>query len=83
MAKKAIYPASFDPITNGHLDIIERALKVVDHLILLVAHHPDKPGLFPAEERLEILRHLFEGRKDITIDSWDGLLMEYAKKLLN
>lgn len=76
---KAIYPASFDPITNGHLDIIERALKVVDHLVLLIAKSPEKPGLLSVEERLEILKSLFEGRKNITLDSWDGLLMEYSK----
>lgn len=77
---KAIYPASFDPITNGHLDIIERALKVVDHLVLLIARSPDKPGLLTINKRLEILKNLFDGRKNITIDSWDGLLMEYSKK---
>jgi pantetheine-phosphate adenylyltransferase len=77
---KAIYPASFDPITNGHLDIIERALKVVDHLVLLIARSPDKPGLFSIKERLEILKSLFGDRKNLKIDSWDGLLMEYSKK---
>lgn len=76
---KAIYPASFDPITNGHLDIIERALKVVDHLVLLIARSPEKPGLLTINKRLEILKTLFEGRENITIDSWDGLLMEYSK----
>ncbi|OGQ35621.1 MAG: pantetheine-phosphate adenylyltransferase [Deltaproteobacteria bacterium RIFCSPHIGHO2_12_FULL_43_9] len=77
---KAIYPASFDPITNGHLDIIERALKIVDHLVLLIARSPDKPGLLSKEERLDILKNLFEGKKNITIDYWDGLIMEYSKK---
>lgn len=77
---KAIYPASFDPITNGHIDIIERALKIVDHLVLLIARSPEKQGLLPIEARLEILKELFGERKNITIDSWDGLLMEYSKK---
>ncbi|HLB58756.1 MAG TPA: pantetheine-phosphate adenylyltransferase [Bdellovibrionota bacterium] len=80
MSKKAIYPASFDPITNGHIDIIERAVKIVDHLILLVAKSPDKPGLLTLEERMELLQELFKGRKDITIAKWDGLLMEYARQ---
>lgn len=77
---KAIYPASFDPITNGHLDIIERALKIVDQLVLLIASSPEKPGLLSKSERLDILKNLFEGRKNITIDCWDGLLMEYSKR---
>jgi len=80
MAKTAIYPASFDPITNGHLDIIERALKVVDHLVLLVAKSPEKPGLFTAEERVNLLQKLFEGRDDVSVDQWGGLLMDYAQK---
>lgn len=76
----AVYPGSFDPVTNGHIDIIERSLKFIDRLIVSVAHHPVKKPLFSFNERMEMLKEIFKGRKEIEIEYFDGLLVEYLKK---
>lgn len=75
----AVYPASFDPITNGHLDLIERAARLFDHLIVAVARNVDKAGLFSHEERLEMISDAVGSRPNIEIDTIDGLLVDYAK----
>lgn len=75
---KAIYPGSFDPVTYGHLDIIARAAKQVDHLVVAILNNPTKKGLFTLEEKIELLK---EGTKDldnVEIDSFSGLLSDYA-----
>ncbi|MCX7678410.1 MAG: pantetheine-phosphate adenylyltransferase [Spirochaetes bacterium] len=76
-----IYPGSFDPLTNGHLDIIERAKRICDHLIVAVARNSAKRSLFTIEERLDMLKHccqsLYNG---IEIVTFEGLLAEYCKK---
>lgn len=75
----AVYPASFDPITNGHLDLIERGARLFDHLIVAVARNVDKAGLFSHEERLEMISDAVGDRPNIEIDTIDGLLVDYAK----
>jgi pantetheine-phosphate adenylyltransferase len=76
----AIYPGSFDPVTNGHLDLIERALKVFDRLIIAVVVNPAKDPLFALEERVDMLHELTSHLEAVTIDSFDGLLVDYVRK---
>jgi pantetheine-phosphate adenylyltransferase len=76
----AIYPASFDPVTNGHLDLVDRALKLFDELIVAVAINVEKKGLFSVEERLEMLRAVLEDRPRARVDCFDGLLVDYAQR---
>ena len=75
----AVYPGSFDPITNGHLDLIQRASKIFDHIIVAVATNAFKQSLFTIEERVEMVRISLEGYPQISIDTFDGLLVKYAK----
>ena len=77
--KIAIYPGSFDPITNGHLDILKRALKIFDKVIVLVAVNPNKQSRFPAKERVAMIKESVEGL-NVEVDSTEGLTVEYAKK---
>ena len=79
MAKLAIYPGSFDPITNGHLDIIKRALKIFDKIIIAVGENPNKKYLFSVEERMDMIKKSTKGLK-VEVDHFSGLLIEYAKK---
>ncbi|MGH7545256.1 MAG: adenylyltransferase/cytidyltransferase family protein, partial [Gemmatimonadota bacterium] len=76
-----IYPGSFDPPTRGHEDIARRALAFVDRLIVAVAHHPtqEKSRLLPIRDRLELLRESFAGESRITVEEFEGLLVEFAK----
>lgn len=78
--KRAIYPGSFDPITNGHLDVLKRALKVFDEVIVLVAVNPNKKSKFSAEERIEMIKDATKDLKGVKVDSSEGLSVEYAKK---
>ena len=75
----AVYPGSFDPITNGHLDLIQRASKIFDHIIVAVATNAFKQSLFTIEERVEMVRISLEGYPQVSIDTFDGLLVKYAK----
>jgi pantetheine-phosphate adenylyltransferase len=79
MKKIAVYPGSFDPITNGHVDIIKRGLGVFDELIVLIAYNPNKKTLFSVDERVEMIREVIRDYKDVRVDSFDGLLVEYVK----
>jgi pantetheine-phosphate adenylyltransferase len=79
-SKIAIYPGSFDPITNGHIDIIERGLKIFDRIIVAALKNPSKTYLFPLKERLEIMIKTFEKNDRIDIDFFEGLLVDYLKK---
>lgn len=74
----AVYPGSFDPITNGHLDLIERGSKIFDELVVAVLRNPDKDPLFTVEERLEMLREASQHCPNVSVDSFDGLLVDYA-----
>jgi pantetheine-phosphate adenylyltransferase len=75
----AIYPASFDPITNGHLDLVDRALKLCDELIVAVAINIEKEGLFSIDERLEMVGSAVGDRPAVRVAAFDGLLVEFAK----
>ncbi len=76
----ALYPGSFDPVTLGHLDVIERAAKLFDRLIIAVAHNPDKRPLFTPEKRVELIRASTGGLANIEVVSFQGLLVDFAKK---
>jgi pantetheine-phosphate adenylyltransferase len=83
MAKKfvrAIFPGSFDPITNGHLDVIHRGVKLFDELIIAVGKSPIKNPLFTPEERVEIITELVSDIPGVLVESFDGLTVEYAAK---
>lgn len=78
--KVAIYPGSFDPITNGHLDVLKRSLEVFDKVIVLVAINPDKSSRFSPSERVEMIKEAVKDLKNVEVDSTTGLTVEYAKK---
>lgn len=76
----AIYPGTFDPITNGHIDILERAIKLFDKVIITIARNSAKNPLFTDNERLELIRAVTKNYPQVEVDSFEGLLVEYAKK---
>ena len=80
MPRIAVYPGSFDPVTNGHIDIAKRGLKLFDQIIIAILHNPGKHSLFTVEERLEMLSESMAGIDDIEFDTFDGLLVDYAQK---
>lgn len=80
MEKKAIYPGSFDPITNGHVDIIKRALEIFDKILIAVLENPQKEPLFTTKERMDMIKEIFADRKDVEVKAFHGLLVEFAKK---
>jgi pantetheine-phosphate adenylyltransferase len=80
MKKMAVYPGSFDPITNGHVDLIKRGTRMFDELIVLIAYNPDKKSLFSVAERLEMIREVIRDCRNVRADSYDGLLVEYVKR---
>ncbi len=79
--KIAVYPGSFDPITNGHLDILKRALNVFDKVIVLVANNPKKQTTFDVNERMKIIKNVTKDMKNVEVDSTEGLVVAYAKKV--
>ncbi len=83
MKKIAVYPGSFDPITNGHIDIIERGLRIFDELVVLVAYNPNKASLFTVQERMdlihEVLKESVHDWERVRVDSFAGLLVDYAR----
>lgn len=78
---KAIYPGSFDPITFGHIDIIKRGLEVFDRIIVAVAINIEKRGLFSIEERKSLIRDTLKEYSRVTVDSFEGLLVNYVEKV--
>ena len=76
----AIYPGSFDPPTNGHLDLIERGAQIFDHLVVAVLTNLDKQPLFTSQERVEMLQVVTAGSENVSVDTFDGLLVEYAQR---
>ncbi len=76
----AVYPASFDPITNGHLDLIERASRLFDELVVAVAENVEKKGLFTVDERIEMIQGVLGDRRNIRVDVIRTLLVDYARK---
>jgi pantetheine-phosphate adenylyltransferase len=81
MDRYAIYPGSFDPFTYGHLNIIDRGVKIFDNLVVAVAHNVSKKTIFTLQERVEMLEELFKSRPEVKVDFFEGLLVDYAKKL--
>ncbi|HKY63620.1 MAG TPA: pantetheine-phosphate adenylyltransferase [bacterium] len=77
--KIAIYPGSFDPPTYGHMNIVERGLDIFEKVIIAVARNTSKKSLLSPDERVELLRNLFKGRRNVEVDQFEGLLVEYAK----
>lgn len=75
-----VYPGTFDPITKGHLDVIERGLKLFDFLIVAVAESQSKAPLFGVDERLDMISHEMKRFKKVRVESFDGLLIDYMKK---
>ena len=80
MGKIAIYPGSFDPITNGHLDIVERGLSIFDKIIVAILLNPSKESFFSVEERMEMLQISMKKFTNVEFDTFDGLLVDYAHK---
>jgi pantetheine-phosphate adenylyltransferase len=80
MIKKAIYPGSFDPITNGHIDIIQRGVDIFDKIIVAVLENPVKVPLFRTEERVEMIKHIFGRLNKVEVKSFRGLLVEFARR---
>jgi pantetheine-phosphate adenylyltransferase len=80
MERTAIYSGSFDPVTNGHIDIIRRGLKLFDKIIIAIFHNPIKSTLFTVEERKEMLIETLKDFDRIEVDAWNGLMVDYAVK---
>ena len=78
MGKTAVYPGSFDPVTNGHFDVVKRGLNLFDEIIVAVAINGAKTPLFTIEERLEMLSESFKEMQGVKVDSFDGLLVDYV-----
>ena len=80
MPTLAVYPGSFDPLTNGHVDIILRGARLFDRIIVAILMNSEKKPLFTAEERVEIARAVFRDHANVEIDTFDGLLVEYVER---
>ena len=79
--KRAIYPGSFDPLTLGHLDMIERSAKIVDELVIGVLNNSAKNSLFSLGERVSMIKEMTESMPNVTVASFDGLLVDYMKEI--
>ena len=77
--KKAVCPGSFDPITNGHLDVIERASGLFDEVVIAVLVNNSKTGLFTIEERIDMITESVQHLKNVKVDTWSGLLVDYCR----
>jgi len=80
MKRIAVYPGTFDPVTNGHLDLVERSLRMFDKVIVAIAANPKKEPLFSLDERLAMFRAAVRGRKNVLIEGFDCLLVDYMKE---
>jgi len=80
MKRTAVYPGSFDPITNGHMDIIRRSVGMFDRIIVLIAHNPTKSTHFSLDERLAMIREVIRDCDNVSADSFDGLVVDYVKQ---
>jgi pantetheine-phosphate adenylyltransferase len=78
--KTAVYPGSFDPITNGHLDIVRRAAQIFDRVVVAVAINAEKTALFSVEERRRFIAEAVRGLPNVTVDEFGGLLIKYARR---
>jgi len=80
MKRTAIYPGTFDPFTNGHLDLVKRGLRIFDHLIVAVAPSPKKNPLFTVDQRLAMIRETLKGYKRVSMEVFEGLLVDYVRE---
>ena len=80
MENIAVYPGSFDPLTNGHIDLVERGLKLFDKVVIVALNNRSKKPLFSVEERLDMIRNCFKGVDSVEVDAFDGLVVDYARK---
>ncbi len=78
--KRAVYPGTFDPITNGHIDLIERGLRIFDEIIIAVAPNPKKKPLFDLKERIALIEEAIKKYKNVKVEAFDCLLVDYVKK---
>ena len=76
----AIYPGSFDPLTNGHVDIIERGARIFDSIIVAILANVEKKPLFSEKERVAIIRDVFKGKDNVQVETFEGLLVDYAQR---
>lgn len=76
---KAVYPGTFDPVTYGHIDLIKRAIKIFDEVVVAVAHNPGKRPLFSVKERVALLTQATRGLRGVRVDDFDGLVVDYAR----
>lgn len=81
MDKIAIYAGSFDPFTKGHQNVIDRGLRVFDKIIVALAHNVSKNTIFSLDDRVEIIKEIYKDRDNIVVDSFEGLLVDYSKKI--
>jgi pantetheine-phosphate adenylyltransferase len=81
MCQKAIYPGSFDPVTYGHIDLIKRAQEIFSEVVVAVAHNPHKKPLFSVKERVEMLQKVTSGLRGVEVEDFDGLVVDYARKI--
>ena len=79
-ARIALYPGSFDPLTNGHVDIIERGARIFDSIIVAILGNVEKTPLFSEQERVGIIRDVFKGQKNVQVETFSGLLVDYAQQ---
>ncbi|MCY3846561.1 MAG: pantetheine-phosphate adenylyltransferase [Acidobacteria bacterium] len=79
-SRLAVYPGSFDPPTNGHVDIIERGARLFDRIVLAILVNIDKAPLFSVDERVAILREVFDDHPNVEVETFDGLLVDYARQ---
>ena len=80
MKTRAIYPGTFDPVTYGHIDLIQRARKIFDEVIVAVAHNPGKDPLFTVEERMALLQRATRAMRGVTVDHFDSLVVDYVRR---
>lgn len=80
MKRIAVYPGTFDPVTNGHMDLVERSLRMFDRVIVAIAANPKKAPLFSLEERLSLFRAVLKGRRGVEVEGFDCLLVDYMKE---
>jgi len=79
--RRAVYPGSFDPVTNGHLDVIERASRLYDEVLVAIAHNEAKEGLFSFDERVALLNEAVEHHPNVRVTQFEGLLVNYARQI--
>ena len=80
MSTLAVYPGSFDPLTNGHVDIITRGARIFERIIVAILVNAEKSPLFTMDERIEIAREVFKGLRNVEVETFDGLLVDYVER---